>query len=329
MQMRIGRTFQLTISLCVACIVAVATTHAGTVDKKGVVIGEDALTTSAAGVAVGDAAQARSDGVAIGQQASAGGFDPEVRIPGPEAIAIGAQARAEGWRCSAIGARAVAGSVSATAIGRGAYAWGPHMIAIGRGAYMEKVDNSPDLHLQNACGIAGDSLWLGGTMAHKMIDRTGDTYIHETQDGGDGSSRWDVRTHLPRTYTIHGMDAYDARFEQNPERFQADQYDPENPATWTNRTDKDVAGGDLHIAAGRGTGTAQGGSLELQTAPAGAVSQNRKNPLRTGMKIDTDYHTQHATPMLLWDNTARRLKRVYVGPPDSGGPGFRVLVIEN
>ena len=40
-----------------------------------------------------------------------------------ETLAIGADARAEGWRCSAVGARARAGVVSATALGRGTLAW--------------------------------------------------------------------------------------------------------------------------------------------------------------------------------------------------------------
>jgi hypothetical protein len=203
------------------------------------------------------------------------------------------------------------------------------MIAIGRGAHMEKVERSPDLALQNACGIAGDSLWLGGLMCHKYIDRTGDSYVHEPQDGGDGKARWDVRTEKPADYTIHGMDAYDARFDQDPKRFNAAQYDPNDKATWTHRVDKDVAGGSLNVAAGRGTGMAAGGAVNIQTAPAGKVSQNRKNPLKTGLRVDADYSAADATPMLLWDNNANRLKRVKVGPPDSGGKGFRALVIEN
>lgn len=223
----------------------------------------------------------------------------------------------------------MAGVVSATALGRGTYAWGPHMIAIGRGAYMEKVDGSPELHQQNACGIAGDSLWLGGMMCHRTIDRTGDSYIHEERDGGDGKSRWDVRTFTPRTYTIHGMDAYDARFDQAPERFKADLYKADDRETWVHRVDGDVPGGSLHLTAGRGTGTGDGGSIELQTAPGGHASANRKNPARTGLKVDTDYRTKNATPMLLWDNQAGKLKRVYVGPPDSAGPGFRALMVEN
>ena len=166
-------------------------------------------------------------------------------------------------------------------------------------------------------------------MAHKMIDPTGDSYIHEKQDGGDGQSRWDVRTSPPQTYTIHGMDAYDARFDQDPERFQRGLYDENDRASWQHREENDVAGGSLHIAAGRGTGTADGGVIEFQTAPAGTVSQNRKNALKTAVQIDTNYAAENATPMLLWDNRTRTLKRVMVGPPDSGGPGFRALVIAN
>lgn len=281
-------------------------------------------------VAVGLKATAGDgDGVAIGHRAEAKGFPGIAGETAAETVAIGADAKAEGWRCSAIGAKARAGVVSATALGRGTLAWGPHMIAIGRGALMEQVKGTPDLDVANACGIAGDSLWLGGRMAHKMIDRTGDSYTHEKQDGGNGQSRWDVRTTPPRTFTIHGMDAYDARFDQDPKRFRRELYDEDVPATRRHREEKDVAGGSLHIAAGRGTGTAVGGAIAFQTAPADTVSQNRKNALKTAVQIDTDYAAENATPMLLWDNRAKTLKRVMVGPPDSGGPGFRALVIAN
>jgi len=203
------------------------------------------------------------------------------------------------------------------------------MIAIGRGALMERVKESRDLNVANACGIAGDSLWLGGRMAHKMIDRTGDSYVHEKQDGGDGKSRWDVSTSLPQTFTIHAMDAYDARFDQDSKRFRRELYRENVPATRMHREEKDVAGGSLHIAAGRGTGTSDGGGIEFQTAPAGTVSQNRKNELKTAVRIDTNYAAKNATPMLLWDNQSKTLKRIMVGPPNSGGPGFRALVIAN
>jgi hypothetical protein len=203
------------------------------------------------------------------------------------------------------------------------------MIAIGRGAYMHKVKGCPDLSAQNACGIAGDSLWLGGMMCHRVKNNTGDTETMPKENGGDGKKRWQVRTYPPRNYTIHGMDAFDGRFAQAPEDFDEKKYNPEDKTTWIHKAQKDIAGGSITLAAGRGTGTADGGSLILQTAPAGVKSQNRKNPLKTAVKIDTDYKTKGATPMWLYDNNANKLKRVYVGEPDSGGKGFRALVIEN
>jgi len=281
-------------------------------------------------VVIGEGASAaRGDGVAIGKGAKIVSHPTVAPGAATETIAIGAGSEAQGWRCSAVGARARAGVVSATALGRATYAWGPHMIAIGRGAYMEQIRSCPDLNVQNACGIAGDSLWLGGAMCHKYIDHTGDSYVHMVEDGGDGKKRWDVGTFQPKTYTIHGMDAFDARFAQDPKRFKRELHDPNDKSTWMHREDLDVAGGSLHFAAGRGTGKADGGNIELQTAPTGNKSQNRKNPLKTGLRIDTDYKTQNATPMLLWDNNAKQLKRVFVGPPDSGGKGYRALVIEN
>ena len=90
-----------------------------------------------------------------------------------------------------------------------------------------------------------------------------------------------------------------------------------------------MAGGALHIAGGRGTGTAPGGEIELQTAPAGTVSQNRKNPLKSALRVDADFAVTNGTPLLLWDNRTGKLQRVMVGAPDSGGPGFRALIIPN
>lgn len=284
----------------------------------------------AAAVAIGENSAAPDAGaIAIGHGAIATGHPEISNGAGIETTALGEDALAEGWRCTAIGAKAKAGVVSATAIGRGAYAWGPHMIAIGRGAYMEQVRTAPDLNVGNATGIAGSDLYLGGMMAHKIVDRTGDTEVIPKENGGDGKKRWNIRTHGPTNYTIHGMDAFDARFAEAPELYDAAKYDPKKPETWINKPSLNIAGGDLTVAAGRGTGTGEGGSLVLQTAPAGKVGINRKNALKTAVEIDSDYATPQATPMWLWDNDAKALKRVMVGTPDSGGKGFRALVIAN
>jgi len=290
-----------------------------------------AAESGVAAIALGEGSAAPGAGaIAIGHGAIATGHQDISDGKGTETTALGEYAVAQGWRCTAIGAKAKAGVVSATAIGRGAYAWGPHMIAIGRGAYMEHVRTAPDLNMGNACGIAGDQLFLGGMMAHQLVDRTGDTEVIPKENGGDGKRRWTVRTHRPTNYTIHGMDAFDARFAQDPAAFDVAKYDPAQPETWIHRPDSNVVGGDLTIAAGRGTGTGAGGSLVLQTSPASSKeSYNQKNTLQTAVKIDSDSTLPQSTPMWLLDNDAKKLKRVMVGPPNSGGEGFRALVIEN
>ena len=168
-------------------------------------------------------------------------------------------------------------------------------------------------------------------MAHKSIDRSGDTHLRSLEDGGDGSSRWDVITLVPsnHVYTIHGNGAYDARFDQDPTRFDTALYDAGNSNTWHHRVEKDIDGGDLRFAAGRGTGTAAGGDIALQTASASAASVNTKNALRAAVKLDTNYATANATPMLLWDARTESVVRVLVGPPDSGGTGYRSLRFVN
>ena len=60
-----------------------------------------------------------------------------------------------------------------------------------------------------------------------------------------------------------------------------------------------------------------------------SVSQNVKNTAKTACRLDTDYSTADATPFLVWDNDSSQLRRVYVGPADSGGTGYRVLMSPN
>ena len=294
-----------------------------------VTLGAGAAGQARDAVVIGAAAQtapgeAGLRSVTIGWKAETAGWPPVANGSAYETVAIGESSLAQGWRCTALGAKAKAGVVSATAVGRGSYAWGAHNIAIGRGAYMETLTNGVEQREGNACGIAGESLWLGGMMGHMTVDRTGDTEVIPDAQGGDGKTRWDVRMARPRNYTIHGMDAYDARFAQDPARYDEAKFDPTNKATWAHRVDKDVPGGDVTLAAGRGTGTGGGGRLIFQTSPAGTVSANRKNPMETAMELDAR-RAAGETRLLLYDPDRGTTSRVVVHTITVDGRHLRVL----
>ena len=195
------------------------------------------------------------------------------------------------------------------------------MIAIGRGALMERVLGSPDLNVANAYGISGDSLWLGGRMGHKLIDRTGDSYPRKT--------RWRRRQITLGCQNIETANLHNPRhgrlrrpFRPRPRTL------PTGPVQRKRQQHLETSGRKRHrrrITAhrrSRGTGTAAGGKIEFQTAPAGTKSKNRKNALKTAIQIDTNYKTKNATPMLLWDSQSQTLKRVLVGPPTAAGKAF-------
>lgn len=160
---------------------------------------------------------------------------------GGENIAIGGYANAGEWRATAIGFRARATAISATAIGRKAYASATHSVAIGRGAWINAA---------NAVAIG----WSGGDAATDVFFESGHTHKYVDED-----STTITRTPDLTPIVIHGFDAFDA----------------------TGSPTNNVAGGPLVLAAGRGTGTAIGGSVKLQVAPAGGVSNNTKNTLVT------------------------------------------------
>tara|TARA_R110000803_G_scaffold175116_1_gene237666 strand:- start:729 stop:1031 length:303 start_codon:yes stop_codon:yes gene_type:complete len=89
----------------------------------------------------------------------------------------------------------------------------------------------------------------------------------------------------------------------------------------------DIAGGDINIAGGKGTGSAAGGVVNLQTAIS-ATSGTSLNSLETGVSVDGS-NTAGETRMLLYDVDAGSLVRVSVGAADSGGTGYKVLRVPN
>lgn len=222
--------------------VGYAASCAGT---SSVAIGASATSPGASAVVIGSAATS-TDGsvVVIGQGAK---HDSTISgTLGGEGVAIGQTASSQAWRATAIGFKARAEVVSSTALGRGAIAKTSHGIAIGRGSFTPAT-GSGGTHI--AIGWSGGNsqtdVWFESGHTHKYLDPIDNVNIDRTP------------SLIP--IVIHGFDAFDA----------------------TDGLAVNVAGGPLVLAAGRGTGTAAGGAVKLQVAPAGGASNNTKNTLVT------------------------------------------------
>jgi hypothetical protein len=235
-------------------------------------LGSGATSLAASSVALGRNASvgAQNTGsVAIGSDSS---------IPdngdGGESVAIGQEAQAQAWRATVLGYRAKVKVVSGTALGRGAITSKAHDIAIGRGAWTPATGNNGGMIAIGFNG--GDSpihVYFESGHTHKYLEEINNTTV----------SRNPALTPI----IIHGFDAYDAT------------------AAPTNN----VAGGNLLLAAGTGTGTAVGGKVVLQYAPAGGVSNNTKNALVDGFTLhnngDIECHKAGAGLILKSPNGTR------------------------
>lgn len=212
-------------------------------------VGYAASAPVVSGTAIGGSASAGGSGsVAVGMEAiiAAGQTDgvaigrgATITAGSGENIAIGGYATANDWRATAVGWRARATVVSSTAVGRRAVASASHAIALGRGSWA------------NAGGMIAIG-FNGGDVATDVFFESGHTHKYVDDDAATIT-----RNPSLTPIVIHGFDAFDA----------------------TGSPTNNVAGGPLVLAAGRGTGTAIGGAVRLQVAPAGGASNNTKNTL--------------------------------------------------
>ena len=162
--------------------------------QKGVIIGYNAYSNPARTTAVGY--EAKSDWSGIFKSGDQGIFGC---ASGDETIALGELAYAGGWRTSAVGANTAALGQSSSAFGAGAVALPSHGIAFGRGSYVP----SPEMMYGNPTDvqtvIGGQDIFFENSWGHKFNTPISDITI------GD---------HDPEntTITLHGQDAFDARF---------------------------------------------------------------------------------------------------------------------
>jgi hypothetical protein len=90
-------------------------------------------------------------------------------------------------------------------------------------------------------------------------------------------------------------------------------------------TDVNVAGGDLNISAGRGTGTGKSGKVNLMTAPPqSGKGANKKNNLKPALSVD-DNNKSGETRLILYDTKTKEMKRVVVHTININGKKLQVL----
>lgn len=312
-------------------------------------IGASSDATGIQSVAVGGGAQATAtDATAIGNSATASGnFSTAIgqgATAGLQAVAVGENAQANATYATAIGEDASASS-SCTSIGRNAQTTGTGNVAVGRDALAnhasgESIAAGYDAHAEawrttaigrgaHATATSSTALGWGAyvTQVHSVaLGRGSENTIHanSVELGGEGQrdiffgvgSKHKYTERITSTVmdkapstnpvTLHGPDAYDE----------------------TGSPTNDIAGGDLQIAGGRGTGTAIGGKVTIQGAPAGGVSNNTKNSLIDIAQFDLSGTAGH-TRFLIYDVDNGQLERVTVGAADSGGSGYKLLRIAN
>lgn len=92
-------------------------------------------------------------------------------------------------------------------------------------------------------------------------------------------------------------------------------------------TTNDLAMGDLTLITPLSTGAGAPGVMNFQTAPIGAAG-NVVQTARTGLQVAAS-NVLEDTDILVFDVTAAVLKRVTRGALNSGGAGFRLLLIAN
>lgn len=90
----------------------------------------------------------------------------------------------------------------------------------------------------------------------------------------------------------------------------------------------DIAGGELRLLGGIGTGAGTPGVVKIITTDAAASSATPQSVFRTAAQFDSTT-TAGQTRFLLYDVDNGTLERVSVGAADSGGAGFKVLRIPN
>ena len=155
--------------------------------ERTVTIGNSASSTMGGAVTIGDRAQ--TGGIAIWGATLSGG----------ELMAIGNAAMAGGWRTTALGAESYAAGQSSTAVGSGSEALVSHAAVFGRGAALLPYPWNGTILNTNSASFEANHLYLANGWASILP-----TPINSDQTRAEPNTIAEV--------SIHGGDAYDARF---------------------------------------------------------------------------------------------------------------------
>ena len=229
-----------------------------------------------------------------------------------DSVSIGYGSQAFSWRGVAIGPLSLAGATSSTAVGANAIATGSHNVALGRGAWcpgtgdIDLLVDQPRVVLGGGLHAANSNvdIYFGTTWANRFpatmpqTDHTGMTNITVA----------DRTTPADDKIRLHGPDSYD-----------------------TENANTSEGGGSLCLVGGLSTGTAAGGSVDIEISPAGTVDNNVKNaPVVVG-RFDSapDSAAENNSRFMLWDRKTGSLKRVRFGEDNSAGRGLKYLCVDN
>lgn len=202
-------------------------------------------------VAIGNSAIAPSEyQVAVGHNANTSLVTTwDATATAGDCVSVGPFSKAAAWRAVAIGPYCVAGAVSSTAVGANSFCGQRHAVALGRGSYIPGAELT----------VPGDqpSLVLGGSLgSHDTHVYFGSGWANYFDTPPSGVSIGNLPDLTAFETVLHGWDAWDSRAAA---------------------TEADDPGGNLVLAGGAGTGSANGGDVRMDITIAG-VAGNTKNP---------------------------------------------------
>jgi len=222
---------------------------------------------------------------------------------GQNQVVVGSSAQADGINSVAIGASADAVDSSTIALGVNSSAGGNNSIAIGTSAKTSFGGNGLQVALGATSSVSGQlGTALGyGTRVHHT---SGLAVGHQAQTGGNQSTAIGAQAkttggatsialgYRAKTTAANQMVIGSTSFGITDVYIGEGVQDITPLAVTLNATGglgTDIAGANLQLAGGRGTGTGAGGSINFQTAPAG-TSGSSLNTLSTRMAITASGH---------------------------------------
>lgn len=262
-----------------------------------------------------------------------------------EGVTIGNSIYNASARTTVIGEESVGVGQSGTTIGSGAEGYTIHGITLGRGGYNPNYPHP-----------TGSAAWSGGDAflfeAADMYGRNGSW--HRSPQPVSGQSRLEYPGNTSRYFAVHGPDAFDSRHPQWTNSFSYSQYDIvfHNDSSWFSLTNSNlnsaptitnsnwyfwqrdnqgpasefnVPGAPLNLVAGKATGSAESGAVNLVVG-VGNNGPNTKDSDLVAVQVRSEQSiTPGKTHLWLYDPATASLKQVLKAdkPAAAGTNGIR------